>query len=140
MPGYAATPLVPVPALARRWGIASVHVKDESHRLGLPAFKILGASWAANRGLCARAGRPPAASLADLRDIAGGSGVTLVTATDGNHGRAGLVMRTVPAEGNSTAALRRHRPSGRTRRGSELPSWCAPCGARGLERDPSSRR
>ncbi len=88
MPGYAATPLVPVPALARRWGIASVHVKDESHRLGLPAFKILGASWAANRGLCARAGRPPAASLADLRDIAGGSGVTLVTATDGNHGRA----------------------------------------------------
>ncbi len=88
MPGYAATPLGSVPALARLWGVDSVQVKDESHRWGLPAFKILGASWATNRALCARAGRPPAASLADLRDVAARSSVTLVTATDGNHGRA----------------------------------------------------
>ena len=46
LPGYAITPLVSAPLLARRLGVAAVHVKDESVRLGLPSFKILGASWA----------------------------------------------------------------------------------------------
>ncbi|WP_342668614.1 pyridoxal-phosphate dependent enzyme [Streptomyces niveus] len=46
-------------------------------RLGLPAFKALGASWAVHRVLAERAasGEEPGP-------------VTLVTATDGNHGRA----------------------------------------------------
>ena len=47
-----------------------VLVKDESSRLGLPAFKVLGASWACHQVL----ERQP--------------GATLVTGTDGNHGRA----------------------------------------------------
>ena len=47
-----------------------VLVKDESSRLGLPAFKVLGASWACHQVLQ----RQP--------------GAELVTATDGNHGRA----------------------------------------------------
>ncbi|KHL04079.1 hypothetical protein LK10_07415 [Sinomonas humi] len=88
MPGYAPTPLIEVPALAERWGVASVWVKDESSRLGLPAFKVLGASWAVNRALTAAAGLPPAQTLEDLKAVAAGSGATLVTATDGNHGRA----------------------------------------------------
>src|SRR5215831_5910012 len=70
LPGYAPTPLVPVPELAAELGVGQVQVKDESSRLGLPAFKILGASWACRQVL---EGRP---------------GATLVTATDGNHGRA----------------------------------------------------
>lgn len=88
MPGYAATPLVAAPNLADRWGVASVHVKDESARMGLPAFKILGASWAVNRVVSDRLGCPPCATLTELADVAAGSGIRLVTATDGNHGRA----------------------------------------------------
>jgi len=70
LPGYAPTPLVPVPAIAAELGVGCVLVKDESSRLGLPAFKVLGASWACRQVLERR------------------PGVTLVTATDGNHGRA----------------------------------------------------
>ena len=73
LPGYALTPLTEVPALAARLGAGRVFVKDESARLGLPAFKVLGASWAVRRVLSRR----PAADQ-----------LTLVTATDGNHGRA----------------------------------------------------
>src|SRR5215468_4828743 len=70
LPGYAPTPLVPVPAIAAELGVGRVLVKDESSRLGLPAFKVLGASWACRQVLERR------------------PGATLVTATDGNHGRA----------------------------------------------------
>ena len=70
LPGYSPTPLVPVPGLAAELGVGQVLVKDESSRLGLPAFKVLGASWACRQVLQRR------------------PGATLVTATDGNHGRA----------------------------------------------------
>ncbi len=73
LPGYAPTPLAEVPALAAELKVGRVFVKDESARMGLPAFKVLGASWAVHQLL---SGRP-----------AGGP-LTLVTATDGNHGRA----------------------------------------------------
>ena len=51
LPGYAPTPLVPLPALAAELGVGRVLVKDESSRLGLPAFKVLGASWACHQVL-----------------------------------------------------------------------------------------
>ena len=70
LPGFAPTPLVSVPALAAELEVGEVLVKDESERLGLPAFKVLGASWACHQVLQ----RHP--------------GARLVTATDGNHGRA----------------------------------------------------
>ncbi len=70
LPGFATTPLVDVPRLAIELGVGRVLVKDESSRLGLPAFKVLGASWACHRILEQR------------------PGAELVTATDGNHGRA----------------------------------------------------
>jgi diaminopropionate ammonia-lyase len=63
LPGYAPTP---VHELADR-----VFVKDESSRLGLPAFKVLGASWAVE---CVLRERPAVH--------------TLVAASAGNHGRA----------------------------------------------------
>lgn len=73
LPGYAPTPLVSLPELAQELGVAQVFAKDESSRLGLPAFKALGASWAINKALSMQA--------PDTH-------VTIVTATDGNHGRA----------------------------------------------------
>ena len=91
LPGYAPTPLRDMPALATACGVGRVLVKDESSRLGLPAFKILGASWATYRVLCERLGGEPAwRSLDDLaRVVAARLGpLRLVAATDGNHGRA----------------------------------------------------
>jgi len=87
MPGYRTTPLVELPELATELGVGVVLLKDESDRLGLPAFKILGASWAVNCALSHRSGfDAPAKSLIELRERS--APVTLVTATDGNHGRA----------------------------------------------------
>ena len=63
LPGYAPTPVRELPGGAL--------LKDESSRLGLPAFKVLGASWAIERAVRDRPG---------LR--------TLVAASAGNHGRA----------------------------------------------------
>jgi diaminopropionate ammonia-lyase len=91
LPGYAVTPLHDAPALAAGAGVGQVWVKDESARLGLPAFKLLGASWAAYRALADRLGRDPEpwTSLEELRaTLAPLRPLTLATATDGNHGRA----------------------------------------------------
>jgi diaminopropionate ammonia-lyase len=79
-----------MPALAQELGVARVFVKDESSRLGLPAFKVLGASWAACRVVTTRACAPTAGvDMERLRAlIATLSSIQLVTATDGNHGRA----------------------------------------------------
>ncbi|WNV90056.1 pyridoxal-phosphate dependent enzyme [Umezawaea sp. Da 62-37] len=62
MPGYRPSPVRSVDGLL---------VKDESNRFGLPAFKILGASWAIERTVRAR----PRTRV-------------LVAASAGNHGRA----------------------------------------------------
>jgi diaminopropionate ammonia-lyase len=88
MPGYAPAPLRRAPAAAERLGVAAVFVKDESSRLGLPSFKILGASWAICRALAARAGEP-VDGFADLCAVADRlKPLALAAATDGNHGRA----------------------------------------------------
>ena len=85
--GYRPTPLIELPELATELNVRAVLVKDESDRLGLPAFKILGASWALNCVMSQLIGfEVPARSLTELRKRSGE--VTLVTATDGNHGRA----------------------------------------------------
>ncbi len=120
MPGYEPTPLVDLPRLAERLGVQRLLVKDESSRFGLPAFKMLGASWASYRTLVdlvvARAGADEddletldqlAAHLVPLRPL------DLATATDGNHGRAvarfaclvGLGARIYVPEGTSEARI-----------------------------------
>jgi diaminopropionate ammonia-lyase len=90
LPGYRPTPLVDEPWLAQRLGVARVLVKDETSRLGLPAFKMLGASYAVYRVLVERLGREPAwETVEDLaRAVAPLRPLELVTATDGNHGCA----------------------------------------------------
>ncbi|KOG85260.1 diaminopropionate ammonia-lyase, partial [Streptomyces varsoviensis] len=75
MPGYGPTPLTELPEIAAELGVGRFFVKDESSRLGLPAFKALGASWAVHRVLSSRG-------------AGDGAPVRLVTATDGNHGWA----------------------------------------------------
>lgn len=69
--GYRPTPLHALPEVAAELGLGAVELKDESDRLGLPAFKVLGASWAIERALRER----PDAH-------------TLIAASAGNHGRA----------------------------------------------------
>ena len=87
LPGYRPTELTELPALAEELGVGRVFVKDESTRMGLGAFKVLGASWAIARLLTGKgdAGR---ISLGELVRAAAAHPVELVTATDGNHGRA----------------------------------------------------
>ena len=91
LPGYAPTPLRDAGRLAGELGVADVLVKDEYERFGLPAFKMLGASWATYRALEALHGGPfeDWDTTLDLRERVGELGpLTLATATDGNHGRA----------------------------------------------------
>jgi diaminopropionate ammonia-lyase len=90
LPGYTPTPLVELPELTHRLGIAEVVLKDESRRFGLPAYKVLGAAWAACRVLAPRLGLR-LEEISDLEPVraalAATPGLVLVTATDGNHGR-----------------------------------------------------
>jgi diaminopropionate ammonia-lyase len=94
LPGYAATPLVEAPGLAAELGVGRLFVKDESARFDLRAFKFLGASWAGFRAVAARTGYTGPTALDGLRahlrepETAGQADLALVTATDGNHGRA----------------------------------------------------
>jgi diaminopropionate ammonia-lyase len=95
LPGYRPTELTELPALAKELGVGRVFVKDESTRMGLGAFKVLGASWAIARlltdqGEAGRTGQGEAGrvALGELRRAAAARPVELVTATDGNHGRA----------------------------------------------------
>jgi diaminopropionate ammonia-lyase len=91
LPSYRATPLRDMPHLASDIGVGRLLIKDESQRLGLPAFKVLGASWVIYRTLVDRLGRLPCpeASMAELADFfAPLRPLTLATASAGNHGLA----------------------------------------------------
>lgn len=89
LPDYARTPLLDAPDLADEFSVGRVAIKDESVRFGLPAFKMLGASWAVYRAI---ADHDPSRRDETPDDLAGlrnrSVGITLVAATDGNHGRA----------------------------------------------------
>src|SRR3954447_17530426 len=97
MSGYVPTELRDSPELAEAMRVGRVLLKVETERFGLPAFKILGASWAAEQLLAGR----------DL------DRVTLVTATDGNHGRGvarvarlrGLAARILVPAGTAQARI-----------------------------------
>ena len=90
-PEYAPTPLANLKNLAGALGVASIHVKDESWRFGLNAFKVLGGSYAIGSYIAQRLGR----DISELPyEVMTGEAVrkelgdlTFVTATDGNHGR-----------------------------------------------------
>ncbi len=90
-PQYEPTPLASLSNQARRLGLHSVSVKDESFRFGLNAFKVLGGSFAIGRYIAEKTGRPLADTTYDyltsteLEQEFGRA--TFFTATDGNHGR-----------------------------------------------------
>ncbi|MER3523626.1 MAG: diaminopropionate ammonia-lyase [Ignavibacteria bacterium] len=91
LPHYSPTPLHRLDELARALGVKHVLLKDESHRLGLPAFKILGASWAVYRALCDRFPtlREPWQNVEErVARLQRQSTPIVYAATDGNHGRA----------------------------------------------------
>jgi len=90
LPGYAATRLTECPELAAEFGVGRVFVKDESDRFGLPAFKILGVSWAVYQALSELlGGLDPWTTLDQMRAATRpAADHTLLTATAGNHGRA----------------------------------------------------
>ena len=71
LPGYEPTPVRELTSVAAELRLDAVLLKDESRRLGLPAFKILGASWAVERMLREQPGVH-----------------ALIAASAGNHGRA----------------------------------------------------
>jgi diaminopropionate ammonia-lyase len=77
-PDLAPTPLVHLPALASRLGLADLLIKDESKRYGMGAFKIAGVLYAVDALLDGRIG-----SINQADRVR-----TLVCATEGNHGRA----------------------------------------------------
>jgi diaminopropionate ammonia-lyase len=93
LPHYQPTPLVSLPGVAKELGIEHLLVKDESSRLGLTAFKILGASWATAKAVAKHVGPETLGimdelSLKNLASVAQNAGLVLYAATDGNHGRA----------------------------------------------------
>jgi diaminopropionate ammonia-lyase family len=92
LPNYSPTPLVSLPDLAADLGVRAVFVKDESNRFGLPSFKVLGASWGCFRAVAQQLGLSPTASLDEVSTGAKASAITLVAATEGNHGRAVAFM------------------------------------------------
>lgn len=90
-PEYSKTPLRSLDNLAKRLGVGGIHVKDESYRFGLNAFKVLGASFAIAKYL-AKCLQVDVSELnfsklasPEIRRKLGE--ITFVTATDGNHGR-----------------------------------------------------
>jgi diaminopropionate ammonia-lyase len=91
-PQYEPTPLVSLPNLSRALGVAKIWVKDESHRFGLKAFKVLGATYALAALMAEKMGTEAYDLSFDLlRSVCGEENpedITFVTATDGNHGCA----------------------------------------------------
>ncbi|MBV9834476.1 MAG: diaminopropionate ammonia-lyase [Alphaproteobacteria bacterium] len=83
-PAHRPTPLYSLPTLARRLGLSTVQVKDESQRFGFGAFKALGGVFAVGRVL------RDAVGAKGFDELAGHAHpqFTFATASSGNHGRA----------------------------------------------------
>ncbi len=91
LPGYRVSPLKGLSNLAAGLGLGGIWVKDESARLDLQSFKVLGSSYAIYKLIQKRMGlQGQELSFADLtngslREKLGD--ITFAAATDGNHGR-----------------------------------------------------
>ena len=92
-PGYRASPLYQLDALAEELRIADLRYKDESRRFGLGSFKALGGAYALLRLLAQKIRSQSGQQVPDADIVTGkvakaASAITVVTATDGNHGRS----------------------------------------------------
>lgn len=91
LPGYRMSSLKALPNLAARLGLGGIWVKDESARLDLGSFKVLGGSYAIYQLVKQRLGieneEIPVSDLLSgaLREKLGP--IVFAAATDGNHGR-----------------------------------------------------
>ena len=56
-PQYSITPLAELDGMAKYLGLAGLYVKNEAHRFGLNAFKVLGGSFAMGRYIAKEMGR-----------------------------------------------------------------------------------
>ncbi|MBS0538228.1 MAG: diaminopropionate ammonia-lyase [Proteobacteria bacterium] len=92
-PAHRETPLQSLPALAKRFGVAEIRVKDESQRFGFGAFKALGGVLGVYSELSSAVGdayhRSP--TFKDVmegkhREVTGR--FVFTTASSGNHGRS----------------------------------------------------
>lgn len=84
-PDYQPTPIIALPELAARLGVASIHIKNEGKR-PLGSFKSLGGMYAGLRALAAHA------NMSSIEHLVKGGPhphlPPLVCASDGNHGLA----------------------------------------------------
>ncbi|HSL85789.1 MAG TPA: pyridoxal-phosphate dependent enzyme, partial [Bacteroidales bacterium] len=91
IPGYRRSPLKGLSNLAGRLGIGGIWVKDESVRLDLSSFKVLGGSYAIYQLLKQRLGLMDQElsyeTLTSPQMRARIGDLTFAAATDGNHGR-----------------------------------------------------
>ena len=87
LPDYIPTPLVDLAGLAKTLGLKGFHIKDESYRFGLNAFKALGGIYCLARYISAKLGQESQALQYDELVSKKLGTITFVTATDGNHGR-----------------------------------------------------
>lgn len=92
-PDHPPTPLLHLTTLGNRLGVKSLHVKDESFRLGLSSFKGLGGAYAVLRVAQQHAGKalgrrvsPDELLTPDIRLLC--ANLTVCCASDGNHGRS----------------------------------------------------
>ncbi|KAL3424909.1 hypothetical protein PVAG01_04190 [Phlyctema vagabunda] len=88
LPGFKPTRLTRLDSVAKELGVNVVYVKDESDRCTLPAFKILGVSWAAFQAIAELTSLSLDVDLGEISQAAKAKGITLLAATEGNHGRA----------------------------------------------------
>jgi len=90
IPGFEITPLKSLNQMAKYVGVRGLWVKDESVRLDLNSFKVLGGSYAIYRFLKKRLGVEKDFTYEELisSQVKEKTGdITFATATDGNHGR-----------------------------------------------------
>jgi diaminopropionate ammonia-lyase len=85
-PGFAPTPLMRLKHVAHRLGVGEVWAKDERNRWCLGSFKSLGCAYAVVSLAAEALSVSPAEIFAGRAPKA--SGMTVATATAGNHGRA----------------------------------------------------
>lgn len=91
LPAYRPSPLKNLARLAAMIGVGGIWVKDESARLSLSSFKVLGGSFAIYRYIKARLGAD--GRQLGFEDLTADAvrprlgDITFAAATDGNHGR-----------------------------------------------------
>ncbi len=91
LPSFRQTPLVSLSHLAHMMGVEGIYVKDESQRLELNSFKVMGGSFAIFRFLQKKLGLDDDKMTyrflisKECHDMTGT--LTFASATDGNHGK-----------------------------------------------------